>query len=257
MIVFFYLDYETGQVIISSPKSICSERAFVMLDLSKIRLVIFDDADLIVTTSAMKLMVSKLPENCKKMLVSTTLNRECVRFLEKPLTISDSDPLISPSIEQYVMFCDSKKHKDNVVKYVVKQAINASKNVLIFCNKRQNVDNLCSTLNDNGITSLPVYSEHIDRMVNVQKFVEGRNFVLVTTNLLARGVNLKPKIVINYEMPANHIGEPDFKSYIHRVGRSGRFGKSGMSLTLVNIDPMIILQGIHEKSMSQPKEITF
>lgn len=224
-----------------------------MLDLSKISLVVFDDADQVVTTNLMKLMVSKLPANCRKILVGTTSNIECARFVDKPLTISDPAQLISPSIEQCVMFCGTKKEKMNVVKCVVNQSLNASQNVLIFCNKRQSLDDLCSTLEG----SLPVYSNHVDRMTNVKKFVEGDSLILVSTDVLARGVNLKPKIVINYEMPVNHTGAPDIKTYVHRVGRTGRFGKCGLSLTLVNTDPLVLITEIYEKSMSSAKEIIF
>ncbi len=54
----------------------------------------------------------------------------------------------------------------------------------------------------------------------------GRTKVLITTNVLARGIDiLQITLVINYDMPVDKTGKPDFATYIHRIGRAGRFGR--------------------------------
>jgi len=66
----------------------------------------------------------------------------------------------------------------------------------------------------------------------IDKFRRGEISVIITTNLLARGFDLREiKLVINFDVPRQQ-GHPDFENYIHRIGRSGRFGDLGLALTL-------------------------
>jgi ATP-dependent RNA helicase DDX19/DBP5 len=66
-----------------------------------------------------------------------------------------------------------------------------------------------------------------------EKFRKGEISVIITTNLLSRGFDMQQiKLVINFDVPIQDGGKPDFENYIHRVGRSGRFGDTGLALTL-------------------------
>jgi ATP-dependent RNA helicase DDX19/DBP5 len=66
----------------------------------------------------------------------------------------------------------------------------------------------------------------------IKQFREGSINVIIATNLLSRGFDMHTiKLVINFDVPSQHH-HPDFESYLHRVGRSGRFGNSGVALTL-------------------------
>jgi ATP-dependent RNA helicase DDX19/DBP5 len=67
-------------------------------------------------------------------------------------------------------------------------------------------------------------------------FRSGRSKVLITTNLLARGIDVSSvSMVINYDIPMKGAGnrEPDMETYLHRIGRTGRFGRVGVSITFV------------------------
>ena len=65
----------------------------------------------------------------------------------------------------------------------------------------------------------------------VKEFREGKTRLLLTTDLLARGIDIPDvNLVINYDLP------PNKETYIHRIGRCGRFGKKGVSISLVKID---------------------
>ncbi|EAY11470.1 Helicase conserved C-terminal domain containing protein [Trichomonas vaginalis G3] len=71
----------------------------------------------------------------------------------------------------------------------------------------------------------------------VKKFREQKIKVLLTTNLLARGIDIPScKVVINFDMPRKERGEPDYESYLHRQGRCGRFGKEGKVFNLIRDD---------------------
>lgn len=68
----------------------------------------------------------------------------------------------------------------------------------------------------------------------IDDFRDGRTKVLITTNVLARGIDIpQVMLVINYDLPLNQDGKPDTETYLHRIGRSGRFGKKGIAINFV------------------------
>ena len=75
-----------------------------------------------------------------------------------------------------------------------------------------------------------------ERDATIQKFRNQEINVLITTNLIARGIDVpEVELVINYDVPAKKIGgkvEGDAETYLHRIGRTGRFGKNGLALTI-------------------------
>jgi len=63
----------------------------------------------------------------------------------------------------------------------------------------------------------------------------GTSKVLITTNVLARGIDVNQvNMVINYDLPVDQRGAPDFETYLHRVGRTGRFGRTGVSIAFIH-----------------------
>lgn len=72
-----------------------------------------------------------------------------------------------------------------------------------------------------------------DRLIDDFRF--GRSKVLITTNVIARGIDVASvSVVVNYDLPTLADGQtPDFETYLHRIGRTGRFGRTGVSLSFV------------------------
>ena len=67
-----------------------------------------------------------------------------------------------------------------------------------------------------------------------EAFRRGESNVLITTNVLARGVDVDNVcLVVNYDPPVDKRGEPDFETYLHRIGRTGRFGRKGTAINLI------------------------
>ena len=66
-------------------------------------------------------------------------------------------------------------------------------------------------------------------------YLSGETKVLITTNVLARGIDvLDVNLVINYDLPLDRMSKPDFETYLHRIGRTGRFGRKGISINFVH-----------------------
>ena len=76
----------------------------------------------------------------------------------------------------------------------------------------------------------------IEQRINIlNRFREGKSKILITTNVLARGIDVEQvTIVVNYDLPVDLKGHADCETYLHRIGRTGRFGKSGLAINLVD-----------------------
>ena len=76
----------------------------------------------------------------------------------------------------------------------------------------------------------------IEQRVDIlNRFRDGKEKVLITTNVAARGIDVEQvTIVINYDLPVDNMNRPDFDTYLHRIGRTGRFGKRGLAINFVD-----------------------
>ncbi len=91
------------------------------------------------------------------------------------------------------------------------------------------------TSEGHAVSSLHGNFEASDRDKAIDDFREGRSKVLITTNVLARGIDiLQVNLVVNYDMPVDRDGTPDPETYVHRIGRTGRFGRQGVSINFVH-----------------------
>lgn len=87
------------------------------------------------------------------------------------------------------------------------------------------------TAEGHAVTSLHGQKETSERDAVMDAFRDGRSKVLITTNVIARGIDvMQVNMVINYDLPKGSDGKPDLETYIHRIGRTGRFGRKGISI---------------------------
>lgn len=91
------------------------------------------------------------------------------------------------------------------------------------------------TSEGHAVSSLHGNFEASDRDKAIDDFREGRSKVLITTNVLARGIDiLQVNLVVNFDIPLDKDNRPDPETYIHRIGRTGRFGRQGVSINFVH-----------------------
>jgi ATP-dependent RNA helicase DDX19/DBP5 len=108
---------------------------------------------------------------------------------------------------------------------------------IIFVRTRRTADMLQDKMTQEGhqVSSLHGNFETQERDRVIDDFREGRSKVLITTNVLARGIDiLQVNLVVNYDVPVDRDGRPDTETYIHRIGRTGRFGRQGVSINFVH-----------------------
>lgn len=91
------------------------------------------------------------------------------------------------------------------------------------------------TEDGHSVVSLHGSLDSQERDAVMDAFREGHSKVLITTNVVARGIDiLQVTLVINYDMPLTKDGKPDAETYLHRIGRTGRFGRTGVSINFVH-----------------------
>jgi superfamily II DNA/RNA helicase len=112
---------------------------------------------------------------------------------------------------------------------------------LIYCNKRQRAEWLAEKMTAEGFPLSFIHGEMDpeERLRRMKEFRSGTVRVMISTDLLARGIDVQQvSLVINFELPAQR------ENYIHRIGRSGRFGRKGVAINLVGPEEDRLLKEI-------------
>ena len=185
-----------------------------------------------------------LPPKVQVGVFSATLPPEALeitrKFMTKPVRILvKRDELTLEGIKQFYVNVDKEQWKlDTLCDLYETLAITQS---VIFANTRRKVDWLTDNMRARDFT---VSATHGDmdqntRDVIMREFRSGSSRVLITTDLLARGIDVQQvSLVINYDLPT----QPE--NYLHRIGRSGRFGRKGVSINFVTAEDERLLQDI-------------
>jgi translation initiation factor 4A len=177
-----------------------------------------------------------LPNNVQVGLFSATMPPEALeiteKFMNKPVRILvKQDEVTLEGIRQFYINCEREQWKLDTLCDLY-DTLNIAQAV-IFANTRKKVDWLTDQLRARDFTVSATHGD-IDqetRNVILSEFRTGSSRILITTDLLARGIDVHGvSLVINYDLPRN------FEKYIHRIGRSGRFGRKGVAINLISND---------------------
>merc|ERR1712022_54337 len=167
--------------------------------------------------------------------ITSQFMREPVRILVK------RDELTLEGIRQFYVAVEREEWKldtlcDLYETLTITQAI-------IYCNTRRKVDWLAEKMAARDFTVSCVHGdmEQRERDVIMREFRSGSSRVLITTDLLARGIDVQQvSLVINYDLPTNH------ENYIHRIGRSGRFGRKGVAINFLTQEDIRTMREIEQ-----------
>jgi len=109
--------------------------------------------------------------------------------------------------------------------------------LLFFLQRRDVADFLARKMTAEGHKVVALHGQHAaaDRDTVMDSFRSGNSKVLITTNVLARGIDiLQVNLVVNYDLPLDMNNQVDTETYLHRIGRTGRFGRTGVSINFVH-----------------------
>jgi translation initiation factor 4A len=186
----------------------------------------------------------KLPSNIQVILLSATMPEDVLevtkRFMRDPINILvKKEELTLEGIKQFFINVEKEEWKletltDLYETMTITQAV-------IFLNTRRKVDWLKEKLHEKDFTVSSMHGdmEQGERDIIMKEFRTGSSRVLITTDLLARGIDVQQvSLVINYDLPNNR------ENYIHRIGRGGRFGRKGVAINFVTQEDVRILKDI-------------
>lgn len=114
---------------------------------------------------------------------------------------------------------------------------------VIFCNTRRKVDWLTEKMREANFTVSSMHGEMVqkERDAIMSEFRSGQSRVLITTDVWARGIDVQQvSLVINYDLPTSR------ENYLHRIGRSGRFGRKGVAINFVTTEDVRILRDLEQ-----------
>ena len=123
---------------------------------------------------------------------------------------------------------------------------------IIYCNTRRKVDWLTEKMQQRDFTVSSMHGDmdQRERDLIMREFRSGSSRVLITTDLLARGIDVQQvSLVINYDLPTNR------ENYIHRIGRSGRFGRKGVAINFLTNADVRYLRDIEQFYNTQIEEM--
>jgi superfamily II DNA/RNA helicase len=219
----------------------CPGRVFDMIrrrhiNASKLKLVILDEADELLSSGFKEQVYNifqYLNKNVQLALFSATLPENIYaitdKFMRNPIRISVAlERLTLEGIKQYYVALDDDRQKYVTLKDLY-QFISVSQ-CIIYCNSVKRVSDLYEAMKSDNFPVCCIHSsmDKAEREKAFAEFRSGSARVLISSNVTARGIDIQQvSIVINFDVPR------DVHTYIHRIGRSGRWGRKGTGINFI------------------------
>ena len=205
------------------------------INMANIHSVVLDEADRMLDMGFigdMREILGMMPQDKMGLFFSATFSKEiqalCHDFLRNPETISIKTRDTAASVDQDIIEFSGREDKLKKLHDLLREE--KAKKVLIFCERKRDVDTLTSDLR---VAQFKAYGLHGDmrnreRERAVQALTEGSVQIVVATDVAARGIDIKDvSLVVNYDVPGN------YDTYVHRIGRTGRANAVGHAITFV------------------------
>ena len=237
---------EYPQIIVGTPGRVLDLNKRKKLSLSYLKALVLDEADEMLSKGFLdiiKEIISFIPNTAKILLFSATMPKDIVeittKFMQNPAKILvKNEELTLEGIKQYYVYLKRQDKLD--VLFQIYRGIEIAQ-AIIYCNSKKMVEIVTGEMKKKGhmISSIHGDLKQSERDSVMREFRSGVTRVLITTDLLARGIDVyQVSLVINYEMPKEK------ETYIHRIGRSGRYGRKGNAITFVTPDEKEFLEEI-------------
>lgn len=237
-------------MVIGTPGRILDMMTRKVLYGEDIELLVLDEADEMLNEHGFRDCVhdifQHLSSSTKVALFSATMPPAVLELTQKIMKepvkiIVKTEELTLEGIRQYYIMVEREEWKFDVLRDIYNNISITS--CVIFCNTRRKVDWLAHEMqrSNYAVTSTHGSLDPTERRRVLDEFRNGTTRVLITTDLLARGIDVQHvSIVINYDLPSN------LESYLHRIGRSGRFGRKGLAINFVRNEDVTLLHDIEK-----------
>ena len=250
---------EGQHLVVGTPGRVYDMASKRSLKLDNLQLFVIDEADEMLRHGFKEQIYDVfklLPSTVQVALFSATMPEEIIKltgkFMRDPIRILvKTAELTLEGIRQFYVAIEKEEWKFDTLKdlyetLTITQAI-------IYCNTRKKVDYLADKMNENDHTVSCMHADldQKERNLIMREFRSGSSRVLISTDLLARGIDVQQvSLVINYDLPAS------IENYLHRIGRSGRFGRKGVAINfVVGQEDMRTLKEIEQHYNTQIDEL--
>ncbi|MDZ7718932.1 MAG: DEAD/DEAH box helicase [Balneolaceae bacterium] len=221
-------------IIIATPGRLLDQNRVVNIDFSNLEYLVLDEADRMLDMGFlpdMKKIISWLPEKRQTLLFSATMPTEIERLassiMKNPQTVEIERAKPSANVEQRAYFLKSHQ-KIPLVKGIFDQLEWDS--CIIFTSTKKGTDELQRLLKKEGMKAASIHGDRSqdERNKALSAFKNKQVPIIVATDVLARGIDIKEvSIIINYDVPNTT------DDYVHRIGRTARYDKSGIAITFI------------------------
>ena len=223
------------QIIVGTPGRVMDHMRRHTLKLENLKMLILDEADEMLNMGFREdidVILKELPEERQTLLFSATISPEIKeitkRYQKNPKQIvTVHKELTIPSIEQYYLEVRESSKLELLCRLIDAKNVKLG---LVFCNTKKRVDELTGALQTRGYSAEALHGDmkQTERNRVMSKFRKGSIEILVATDVAARGIDVNGiDTVFNYDIPS------DEEYYVHRIGRTGRAGKQGVSYSFV------------------------
>jgi ATP-dependent RNA helicase DDX6/DHH1 len=249
--------YNTVHVLVATPGRVLDLANKGVCDLSKCDYVVMDEADKLLSPEFQPIVEELLGFVAKDRQIlcfSATFPATIVAFRDKFLPeaheINLMDELTLKGVSQFYAFVEERQKVHCLNTLFSKLQINQA---IVFCNSVTRVELLAKKITELGFSSFYIharmYQSHRNRVFH--DFRNGACRCLVSSDLFTRGIDIESvNVVINFDFPKNS------ETYLHRIGRSGRFGHLGLGINLVTYDDRLNLYRVEQELMTEIKPIT-
>uniref|UniRef100_A0A7S3R563 RNA helicase n=1 Tax=Dunaliella tertiolecta TaxID=3047 RepID=A0A7S3R563_DUNTE len=248
--------YSTIHIVVATPGRILDLANKGVAKLNDCRVLCMDEADKLLSPEfepIIEQLIGFLPRDRQIMLYSATfpvtVKHFKERWLNKPYIVNLMDELTLKGITQYYAFVEEKQKVHCLNTLFSKLRINQS---IIFCNSVNRVELLAKKITELGYSCFYIHAKMLQSHRN-RVFHDFRNGLcrnLVSSDLFTRGIDIQSvNVVINFDFPKNA------ETYLHRVGRSGRFGHLGLAVNLITYEDRLNLFRIEQELGTEIKPI--
>lgn len=231
------------QIVVGTPGRVMDHIRRKTLKLNGLKMVVLDEADEMLNMGFredIETILKEVPQERQTILFSATMPKAILdivdQYQKEPKLIEvAAKHMTVDTIKQYYIDCPKGRKNDVIIALLKQYNIGLS---IVFCNTKKMVDELVEYMQENEILAKGLHGDmrQRERDMVMSSFRKGTTQMLVATDVAARGIDVDDiEAVFNFDIPTQH------EYYVHRIGRTGRAGKTGLSFTLAQGRRQIVM----------------
>ena len=247
------------QILVATPGRLLDHMNRGNVHLNAVHTMVLDEADEMLNMGFVKdvtRIIEATPDERQMVLFSATTNQDVLtiawKYQHDPIEVTvEATKQDRPQIAQYVISTEQNKKIDHLL-YLLDADV--YQRVMIFCNTKFMTDRLTERLKKEGYQAECIHGDvkQSQRNVVMNDFRRGKFPILIATDVAARGIDVDDvEAVINFDLPAEN------EYYLHRIGRSGRAHKHGVSFSLVTFQESVRMDEILKYMIAKPLPLHF